>query len=147
MPIIHTTDPRCIPLDREGFTTQWWYAVWEELLPRSVLPQLGDTMFLADLDGVIRWEVMVTDAWAVPYEHARAFVDAAGRRFGKEVGAMHGGLPAPGFGVAWTAAAVRNLYLDTRQLGVELSDWTSTDDLPADLALLLGFPHADDPVW
>ena len=54
MPIIHTTDPRCIPLDRDGFTTQWWYAVWDQLLPRSVLPQLGDTMFLADRDGVAR---------------------------------------------------------------------------------------------
>ena len=49
--------------------------------------------------------------------------------------------------MAWRAAAVRDLELPTALLGVELGDWTSTDDLPADLALLLGFPHADDPVW
>lgn len=147
MPIVHLTDRRCIPVDRDGFAEQWWYAVWDQPLPRSVLPELGDTMFLADDDGVIRWEVMVTDAWAAPYEHARAFVDAAGSRFGKEVGLVRGSLPAPGFGVAWRAGVVRDLHLDTRQLGVELGDWTSTDDLPADLALLLGFPHADDPVW
>lgn len=147
MPIVHVTDPRCIPADRDGFASQWWYAVWEELLPRGAVPSPGDVMFLADPDGVIRWEVMVTDAWAVPYEHAQAFVDAAGARFGVPVGVVHGGLPAPGFGFAWRAAPVRDLELPTALLGVELGDWTSTEDLPADLALLLGFPHTDDPVW
>lgn len=147
MPIVHTTDPRCIPQDADGFTSQWWYAVWDELLPRDAVPFPGDTMFLADPYGIVRWEVTVADTWAVPYEHAQAFVDTAGQRFGVPVGVVHGGLPAPGFGFAWTASPVRELELPAWLFDVELGDWTSTDDLPADLALVLGFPHADDPAW
>lgn len=147
MPVVHVTDHRCIPAHPDGFGGHWWYAVWDQPLPRSVLPQVGDTLFLADEQGVVRWETELVDVWAVPYEHAQAFVDAAGARFGVPVGVVHGGLPAPGYGVAWRAAPVRDLELPTALLGVELGDWTSTEDLPADLALLLGFPHADDPVW
>ncbi|MFM7062173.1 MAG: hypothetical protein ACKO04_01585 [Actinomycetes bacterium] len=144
MPIVHVTDHRCIPQDLDGFIGQWWYAVWDQPLPRSVLPQPGDSMFLADDQGVVRWETELLDVWAVPYEHAQAFVDAASRRYAVPVAVVHGDLPAPGFGVAWSAEPVRELALPTSLLDVELGDWTSTDDLPADLALLLGFPHDDD---
>lgn len=147
MPIVHTTDPRCIPRDTDGFAEQWWYAVWDHPLPQAVLPQVGHTIFLADPDGVVRWETQVVATVAVPYEHTMAFVDHVAAQFGQPVGVMAGGLPAPGFGFAWMAAPVREMELPTALLGVELGDWASTDDLPADLALLLGFPHADDPVW
>ena len=104
-------------------------------------------MFLADPDGVIRWETEIVATHAVPYEHTMSFLEHAGQRFGTPVGVIGGGMPAPGFGFAWMAAPVRDLELDTQLFGLDLGDWTSTDDLPGDLALLLGFPHSSDPVW
>lgn len=147
MPVVHVTDHACIPADMDGFTDQWWYVVWDGPLPPAAVPQVGDTLFLADEEGVVRWETELLDVWAVPFEHGQAFVDAVSRRYASPLAVVHGDLPAPGFGVAWTAAPVRDLELPTALLGVELDDWNLTEDLPADLALLLGFPHTDDPVW
>jgi hypothetical protein len=61
MPVVHVTDHACIPADMDGFTDQWWYVVWDGPLPTAAVPQVGDTLFLADEEGVVRWETELLD--------------------------------------------------------------------------------------
>lgn len=138
MVLVYVPPSSSMPLDEADFGSTWWYAVWDRPLRPTQLPRPGDTVFLASPDGVVRWETEVITAVAVPYEHPDAFLDHMSLQYGTPAGPVVGSAPIPGFGLAWSAAPVRALAIDTGTLGVDCPHWASGDDLDPVLAAALG---------
>ena len=113
----------------DDFDRQVWMVVWDQLVAPQFLPQEGDTVYLATDDGVIRWRTEVTEIIRTPFEHADAFREHIGSRFGEQISLFEGGSPAPGFGIAWKAKPIESLFLQTAELGVTLTSYMDSAEL------------------
>jgi hypothetical protein len=130
---------RTLPVTTDDLAASVWFAYWDRPVALDHGPFPGSTVWLYSQSAdVLVWETEVADAIAVPFETVGAFTDHVEARFGEELW-IDGPTLAPGFGVAWTARAVRRLDRRVPDGGSPLRQWAVPRHLDPDEARRWGF--------
>lgn len=134
-----------LPSSDTDVETAVWYCVWDAPWASRRLLAPGATVYLHDgARQMVRWETVLTDVIAVPFESADAFRDHLQRRWQTWVTPLDDGGPVPGFGVAWKAQALRQLAALRPDGSPELKQWASVCGLDDGWCSALGLP-IDEP--
>ena len=114
---------RALPATTKDVSGSVWFAYWDRPVALDHGPFPGSTVWLYSATShVLVWETEVVDAMAVPFESVDAFTAHVARSFGEELW-IDGPTLAPGFGVAWTARAVRHLDRPAPAGAAPLPQW------------------------